>query len=147
MFVRAAFGRQTAGSNSAVPRVPWHVCDVEIDYTASMQANLQRVFNERDVAKRNAAIDELFTETATLYEPEGIAIGRAAISAAVTALHAALPPSFVFVARGPAVGHHGVGRLHWTAGPPGGPVGATGTDVAQFEGSRIHALYVFLDPA
>ncbi|MBX3438155.1 MAG: hypothetical protein KF861_11740, partial [Planctomycetaceae bacterium] len=58
-----------------------------------------------------------------------------------------LPPDFVFRAAGPAVGHNGVGRLNWHAGPPGGPVVVTGTDVAHFEGSLIRTLHVFLDPS
>jgi len=52
----------------------------------------------------------------------------------------------VFTALGPAVGHHGVGRLRWQSGPPDGPAAVTGTDVARIEGGWIHTLHVFLDP-
>jgi hypothetical protein len=82
-----------------------------------------------------------------LYEPDAAAKGHAAISEAVTKLLSSLPPNFAFTAIGPAVGHHGVGRLRWQSGPPNGPVAVTGMDVAHFEADRIRALYAFLDPA
>ena len=117
-----------------------------IDYNRLMQANLTRVFNERDAARRIVAIRDLYAEDAVLYEPETSAKGHAAISEAVTALLAHLPPNFVFSAAGPAIGHHNIGRLKWRSGPPDGPAAVTGMDVAHFEQGRIHSVYVFLDP-
>ena len=117
-----------------------------IDYKRLMQANLERVFNERDAGRRIVAIRELYTEDAALYEPDASARGHAAISEAVTALLAHLPPTFVFSAMGPAIGHHNTGRLKWRSGPPDGPVAVTGMDVAHFEQGRIHSIYVFLEP-
>jgi len=117
-----------------------------IDYNGLMQANLARVFGERDSSRRNKAITELYADDATLYEPDAEAKGHAAINRAVESLLLSLPPNFVFTAIGPAVGHHGVGRLRWQSGPPNGPVAVTGTDVAHFEKGRIRSLYVFLDP-
>jgi hypothetical protein len=120
--------------------------EASIDYERLMQANLTRVFGERDAERRIAAIRELYAEDAVLYEPDASAAGHAAISQAVDALLSSLPPNFAFTAIGPAVGHHGVGRLRWTAGPPGGPVAVTGTDVARIESGRIQTLHVFIDP-
>jgi hypothetical protein len=116
------------------------------DYDGLMQANLARVFGERDAKRRITAIRELYAEDAVLYEPDASAKGHTAISEAVTSLLANLPPNFVFRAVGTAVGHNGVGRLQWRSGPPDGPVAVTGTDVALFEGGVIRSLYVFLDP-
>jgi hypothetical protein len=116
------------------------------DYDALMRANLARVFGERDATRRIEAIRELYAEDAVLHEPQASASGHAAISEAVSTLLASLPPDFVFTAAGPAVGHHGLGRLNWRAGPPGGPVAVTGTDVARVEGGHIRSLHVFLDP-
>jgi ketosteroid isomerase-like protein len=116
------------------------------DYDALMRANLARVFGERDATRRIEAIRELYAEDAVLHEPQASATGHAAISEAVSTLLASLPPDFVFTAAGPAVGHHGLGRLNWRAGPPGGPVAVTGTDVARVEGGHIRSLHVFLDP-
>ena len=118
-----------------------------IDYDGLMQANLARVFGERDPARRIKAIAELYADDATLYEPEALAKGQTAISHAVEALLSSLPPTFVFTAIGPAVGHHGMGRLRWQSGPPNGPAAVTGTDVARIEGGRIQTLHVFFDPA
>lgn len=121
--------------------------DSPIDYDGLMQANLTRVFGERDAARRLLAIRDLYVEDAVLNEPHASARGHVAISDAVTALLASLPPSFAFTAIRAAVGHHGVGRLQWRAGPVGGPVAVTGTDIACFESGRIRSLFVFLDPS
>jgi hypothetical protein len=119
-----------------------------IDYDGLMQANLARVFGERDASHRMKAIAELYAGDATLFEPpDAAATGHAAINQAVEALLANLPPNFAFTAMGPAVGHHGMGRLRWRSGPPDGPAAVTGTDVARIEGGRIQTLHVFIDPA
>lgn len=117
------------------------------DYNGLMQANLARVFGERDASRRMKAIAEIYAADATLYEPHSAATGYAAINQAVEALMSSLPPGFVFAAISPAIGHHGLGRLRWQSGPPNGPVAVTGMDVARIEGGRIQALHVFLDPA
>jgi hypothetical protein len=117
-----------------------------IDYNGLMQANLARVFGEHDASRRMNAIAEIYANDATLHEPHASATGHAAISRAVETLLSSLPPNFVFTAIGPAVGHHGVGRLRWQSGPSKGPVAVTGTDVARIEGGRIQTLHVFLDP-
>ena len=118
-----------------------------IDYNRLMQANLTRVFNERDAGRRIVAIRELYAEDAVLYEEKASAKGHAAISEAVTAVLAHLPPNFVFSAAGPAIGHHNIGRLKWRSGPADGPAAVTGMDIAHFEQGRIHSVYVFLEPA
>ena len=120
---------------------------VPADFDALMQAHLARVFGERDAGRRLRALEEVYTEDATLFEPHAAATGHEAISGAVGALQASLPAGFVFTASGAAVGHNGVARLHWCAGSPDGPVAVTGTDVARVENGRIKALYVFVDPA
>ena len=114
---------------------------------ALMRANIASVFNERNSDRRRAAIGQLYTEDAVLYEPEAVAIGRDAISEAVGKLLASLPTDIAFTVVADAVGHNGAARLFWHAGPPGGPVSATGTDVALIEGERIKRLYVFVDSA
>ena len=118
-----------------------------IDYNGLMQANLTRVFGERDADRRLVAIRELYAGDAVLYEPDASATGQAAINHSVSKLLSSLPPTFAFTATGPAVGHHGVGRLRWQSGPLNGPVAVTGIDVAHFHGNLIQSLFVFLDPA
>ena len=116
-----------------------------IDYDAMMQANLTRVFSERDPSRRLQAIRELYDEDAQLHEPQGSAQGHEAISQAVTDLLAHLPSNFTFTPVRPAAGQNGVGRLQWRSGPPNGPAAVTGTDVAHFQDGLIRLLYVFLD--
>lgn len=88
-----------------------------INFDALMRANLARVFGERDVGRRRAALEELYTADAKLYEPDSVSTGRDAICGAVEALIARLPPKLVFTPVGIAVGHHGLGRLAWRAAP------------------------------
>ena len=116
-----------------------------MDYEKIMHANLERVFGERDASRRIKAIRELYTDDATLHEPQRSVRGHEAISQAVTELLEHLPSEFTFTAIRPALGHNGFGRLQWRAGPPKGPVAMTGTDVAHVERGLIRTLYVFLD--
>jgi SnoaL-like domain len=118
-----------------------------IDYDALMQAHLTRVFGERDSGRRLSALQDLYAEDASLFEPHAAVTGHVAISSAVDALQASMPPDFGFAALGAAVGHNGVARLQWRAGPPDGPAAVTGTDVAHVENGRIKTLHVFVDPA
>jgi len=116
-----------------------------MDFETLMQANLDLVFGERDPVRRISAIRKIYAEDAELHEPQHSARGHEAISQAVTELLEHLPRNFVFTAIRPASGHNGVGRLQWQAGPAGGPVAVTGTDVAHVEGGFIRTLHVFLD--
>ncbi len=131
----------TQANNNALSSI----VDPSIDYDALLQANLTRVFGERDAGQRLIAIRELYAEGAVLNEPHATVIGHTAICEAVTALLDSLPLNFVFTAIRPATGHHGLGRLMWRAGPSGGPVAVTGMDIAHCEGGRIRALSVFID--
>jgi hypothetical protein len=118
----------------------------EPDYDRLLRSNLERVFNERDAARRAAAIDELFVAEPVMYEPDKVVVGRAAIGAVAGSLLEQFGPTFGFTPAGPAVGHHGVGVLRWQAGPAGGPVAVTGTDAAEIVDGRIARLWVLLNP-
>ena len=109
-----------------------------------LQANLNRVFSERDAARRRQAIVELYAPDAILYEPEGEFAGTEAIVGAVTRLLSALPPGLAFVLQSVAE-NHDLGKLVWKGQLPDGTIVVTGTDVARVEGERIRALYVFVD--
>ena len=111
-----------------------------VDFDALMQAHLTRVFGERDPSLRLHALRELYCEDATLFEPHAAVTGHEEISNAVNALQASMPPDFVFTASGIAIGHHGLARLQWRVGPPGGPAAVTGTDVAHVKNGRVQAL-------
>src|SRR5258708_6330149 len=106
-FSRSGFGLQIAESNSVIRKAAWHyrcdrratsgrACDdtrpigtpeggkmsaQSIDYDGLMQANLTRVFGERDATRRLKAIVELYADDAVLYEPpDAAASGHAAIN-------------------------------------------------------------------
>lgn len=119
----------------------------EPDFDALLGSNLERVFNERNSARREAAISELFVTNPIMYEPDNVVEGRAAISAVAGALLEQFGPDFRFTPIGNAVGHHGMGVLHWEAGPQGGPVAVTGADVAEVVDGRISRLWVLLNKA
>jgi hypothetical protein len=118
----------------------------EPDYDHLLRSNLERVFNERDAERRDAAIAELFVAEPIMYEPDAIVTGRAAISAVAGKLLDQFGPTFAFTAERPGVGHHGMASLHWHAGPAGGPIAVTGSDTAEIVDGRIARLWVLLDP-
>jgi hypothetical protein len=119
----------------------------EPDYNHLLRSNLEHVFNERDAGKRAAAIADLFVAEPIMYEPTTIVRGRLAISEVAGNLLEQFGPAFRFRPKGDAVGHHGLGSLQWQAGPAGGPVTVTGSDVAEVVDGRIAKLWVLLNPA
>ncbi|QIO36901.1 nuclear transport factor 2 family protein [Bradyrhizobium sp. 1(2017)] len=120
----------------------------EADYDTILRANAERVFSERDPAARRRALDQLWLPDGILYEDGHAVTGLDAISDTVGALLDTLPPGMTFAAVGPAVGHHGLGRLRWQAKDgSGNPTPIWGTDVGIFRDGKIAQLYVLLDPA
>ncbi|TWB12332.1 SnoaL-like protein [Nitrospirillum amazonense] len=117
----------------------------EPNYDALLRANLERVFNERDAAKRAEAIDEIYATDPVMYEPDNIVQGCAAISDIAGNLLDQFGPTFRFTPTGRAVGHHGLAVLHWEAGPEGAPITVTGSDAAQIVDGRIARLWVLLN--
>jgi len=118
---------------------------IEPDYDHLLRSNLERVFNERDPARRALAIAELFVEQPTMYEPDGIVQGREAISTVAGKLLDQFGPDFAFVPEKAAIGHHGMASLRWQAGPVEGPPIVSGIDTAAVVGGRIERLWVLLD--
>jgi hypothetical protein len=116
----------------------------EPDYDRLLRANLDRVFSERDPAKRERALDELFVAEPVLYEPTAVVTGRAAISEVAGALLKQFGPSFHFVPDGTALGHHGLGVLRWRSASEGETPTISGADVAEIVGGRIARLWVML---
>lgn len=116
----------------------------EPDYDQLLRANLERVFNERDMVKRNAALAALYVADPILYEPTAIVRGQAAISEVVAKLLQEFGPEFRFVPDGVAVGHHGVAVLHWRSSPSG-PHAVTGMDTAEVVDGKIARLWVLLN--
>jgi len=124
---------------------PAGMTPIEPDYDHLLRSNLQRVFNERDPARRALAIADLFVEQPTMYEPDGIVEGRDAISTVAGKLLDKFGPNFAFVPEKTAIGHHGMASLRWHAGPRDGPATVTGIDTAAIVDGLIERLWVFLD--
>jgi ketosteroid isomerase-like protein len=107
--------------------------------------NLHEVFGESDPVRRRAAIDDLYTEDAAFYAPDGIHRGRDAIdrnAGAVRATH----PDYHYTELGvPEELQGAAGRLAWASGLPGEPPAYAGTDIITVRDGRITALYLFLD--
>jgi SnoaL-like domain len=109
-----------------------------------MTRSLLEVFNQRDPEQRAAAIAVTYSSDFVFYEAEGAVRGAAALQERVQQLLDGAP-GFVFTPVGPPLINHDLGRQRWTLGPPDGPPVVFGTDIAQIDGDRIHALYVFID--
>jgi hypothetical protein len=121
--------------------------NVEPDYDRILRANLERVFNERDAARRAVALRELFVADPVMYEPTGVVQGQAAISEVAGKLLEQFGAEFAFVPEAAAaVGHHALGCLRWHAGPKGGPIAVRGTDAAEIVDGKIARLWVLLEP-
>lgn len=118
-----------------------------VDFDHLLKSNLERVFNERDDAKRAQAISELFAEHAVMYEPDQLVEGRAAISMVAARLLQQFGPAFRFKPEGAGVGHHGMGTLRWTAGNIDGPVVVQGFDTVEVVDGRIVRLWVLIEKA
>lgn len=121
--------------------------EATVDYDHLLRSNLERVFNERDDARRALAISELFTEDAVMYEPAQPVEGRAAIAKVAGELLKQFGPAFRFKPEGVGVGHHGIGTLRWTAGNLDGPIAVQGYDTAEVIDGRIARLWVLIEAA
>ena len=118
-----------------------------IAYETIIERHLAEIFSETDGARRMAALEELYTPDAVVYEPENIVRGIEAISSVVDGLLKNFPPGLRFTASGPVLTHHEMCCAPWTAGTPGQPDMISGYDVVQFHGDRIQTVYVFINPA
>jgi hypothetical protein len=117
-----------------------------MSYTIStlLIRNLRDVFGENDVARRRAAIDEIFTEDCVFYEPKGVYRGRDEIDRVAGAIKAT-HPHFQYQPIAPAEELGNTGRIQWVSGRPGEPPAYAGTDFIIARDGRIAALYLFFD--
>ena len=85
MTISNSYGAVISPRTNRHPRAPRHVEPTECspEEASLLQANLERVFGERDGARRLAAIQALYVEDATLFEPHASATGHASINQAV----------------------------------------------------------------
>ncbi|MGG6896668.1 MULTISPECIES: nuclear transport factor 2 family protein [Rhizobium] len=116
------------------------------DVATLLTRNLHEVFGEGDDARRRAVVNEIFTEDAVFYEPNGVYRGRdeiVRIAGVIRATH----PSFRYTAlKAPEVLHDRAGRVQWVSGAPGASPAYAGTDVIVARQGRIAEIYLFFDP-
>ena len=106
--------------------------------------NLHDVFGENDPARRRAAIDEIFTEDCTFYEPSGVHRGCDQIDRVAGAIKATHPDfRYQPLAEPEELGNGG--RVQWVSGRPGEPPAYAGTDFIIARDGRIAAVYLFFD--
>ncbi|WP_103348807.1 nuclear transport factor 2 family protein [Amycolatopsis sp. CA-128772] len=110
-----------------------------------MEANLLKVFNERDDERRAKAIAATYAADVTFSDPEGVATGHEELSAKARQL-LAQAPDFVFAPAGPVLVNHDLGHLAWQFGPEGAPPVVRGIDIALVEAGVIKKLYTMLLP-
>jgi hypothetical protein len=105
-----------------------------------------RVWNETDPAARAEAAGAVFTDDVRYVDPMLAVQGRAALVAAIGAVHQQFP-GFAFRPAGTVDGHHEQVRFSWELGPAGAdPAPVAGSDVAVLAADgRISEVRGFLD--
>ena len=107
--------------------------------------NLSDVFGENDPVRRRVAIDEIFHEDATFYDPKGgVFRGRDEIDR-IAGVIKATHPDFEYRPLSPPEELGDAGRVRWVSGTPGKPPDYAGTDFIVARNGRIAALYLFFD--
>ncbi len=114
------------------------------DMDTLLTRNLHEVFGERDAAKRNVTIAEIWRDDGTFIDPFGSHIGHGALDEAVVRLHEQFL-GFVFTELSPPQTFHGIGRIAWGFGPPNEVPRVTGLDVGVAKDGRLSVLYAFID--
>jgi len=109
-----------------------------------MQQSLEKVFGERNDARRAASAEQTYAADVSFTDPEGVVVGRGALEDKVRALLAGAP-GFVFRAAGPVREAGDLGVLQWHFGPENQAPVVSGTDIALIRNGRISALYTLLE--
>jgi len=108
-----------------------------------MLANLLEVFNERDGARRRAAIARTYAPDVRFSDPDEVVQGHESLDAKAGKILAEAP-GFVFSADGSVRVNHDLGHLAWTFGPEGQPPVVRGIDIALIAGGLITSIYTLL---
>ena len=104
-----------------------------------LDANLHRVFGNRDADSRRAAVREVFAEDVVFIDPEATVTGWDELERKAAGLIDGLPASVAFTEVGPHYIGDGFGALAWRLGPAEAPL-AQGVDVITVGDGRIVEL-------
>ncbi len=113
------------------------------DATAIAQRYID-VWNETDAARRAELIASGWTADARYVDPMAQASGREQIGALVGVVQQRFP-GFRFKLLGEAQSHGDNLRFSWTLGPSEAEDMIQGTDFAQLDAGKLHAVTGFLD--
>jgi hypothetical protein len=106
--------------------------------------NFSEVMNERDAARRRAAIEALYSADATVAEADRAAEGWDGVDDVVRGVQEGAP-GMTFSVGEPSV-IEDLGRVAWQLVPEaGGDPVVRGTDIALVRDGRIHRIYTFVD--
>jgi SnoaL-like domain len=108
-----------------------------------MEANLLRVFNERDAERRASAIESTYAPDVRWTDDEGTTVGREALEAKAIALQLQMQ-GLAFTKASPVYQTLGFGYLAWQLGPEGGEPVARGFDAAVIRHGLISELYTVI---
>lgn len=118
---------------------------MSLSISTLLTRNLQDVFGENDSVRRRKAIDEIFTDDAVFYDPNGgIYRGRDEIDRIAGQLRVT-HPDFRYQPIGEPEEAGNAGRVRWTEGIPGKAPAHSGTDFIIARDGRIASLYLFFD--
>lgn len=102
-------------------------------------------WNERDPARRRAAIEEIWAQDASYVDPMAVAEGRDAIDATIAAVQAQFPGFDIRLA-GSVDAHHNLARFTWELAQGSGEAIVVGFDVAVVaQDGRLRNVHGFLD--
>jgi hypothetical protein len=108
-----------------------------------MEANLLRVFNERDDGRRAAAIRSTYAPDVRWTDDEGVSVGHEALETRAQALQQK-SQGLMFTKASPVYQTLDFGYLAWHLGPEGGEPVASGFDVAIVRDDVIAELYTVI---
>lgn len=109
-----------------------------------LEESIERVWNERDDARRLEAMRTIYHADAVIFEPSRSVTGHGPISDVVRDVLKDMPKGFTFRVVGPTLGHHGVATTRWEGGPPGQII-ASGVDVVRVKDGLLIEHYFYFD--
>ena len=106
--------------------------------------NLDHVFAENDLARRRAAIDEVFHEDVVYYDRSGTYRGRDEIQR-IAGVYRGSHPELRYRRSAPPEELGDGGRVRWASSHPSFVGAFAGTDFIIARDGRIAAVYRFID--
>lgn len=104
-----------------------------------LRSNLHDIFSERDVERRLAAIERTYAADIQFIDPEGMVVGRQAVSDQAQKLLDGVMNGFELAEDGPPYVGGDTAALPWRLGPPDAPI-ARGIDILTIRDGFVSVL-------